>query len=69
MHWKASSGPGNDDGISKVWVDDEVILDLTALDNDTRTANGLLVGNRSTDDASSAMTIRGDNFKLGTTTL
>lgn len=42
--WKASSGPGADDGELRVWVFDEPVGQQTGLDNDTVRVTGVRVG-------------------------
>jgi len=45
IYWKASTGAGNDDGIAKVWIDGELVHDVSNLDTDTMDVAAVKLGN------------------------
>ena len=64
LHWKKSTGVGNDDGILQIWIDDTLALDVSDADTDTRSATGELVGNNYRSGMNTTFYI--DNVKIGT---
>jgi len=66
IHWVASTGAGNDDGIAEVWIDGVQLLDLSGLDTDTMSTDGVLMGNNATTGTFDASIVI-DDLDVGTT--
>ncbi len=44
IEWKASTGPGNDDGFTKLYIADVLVGSTTGIDNDTHNVTDLKIG-------------------------
>ena len=64
LHWVASTGAGNDDGIVEAWIDGTQVANVSNADTDTMTTDGFLIGHNNNGD------FRGttfyDNLQVGT---
>jgi hypothetical protein len=60
--WKASSGPGNDDGYVRFYIDGKAAGSQTGIDNDTRTVDEVRFGATSGVDAGTSGTIYLDDM-------
>ena len=65
-NWKESSGPGANDGVVQLFVDNEELISLSDVDSDTAAVNRILMGNTFTSGTVTA-TMRGDNVCVGNT--
>jgi len=66
MQYKVATGPGNNDGIAKVWIDNVLVHSDTAIDSDTLILLRNYLGIRSSG-GTFAMTQTFDNYKLSLT--
>jgi hypothetical protein len=62
IHWKASTGAGNNNGIWEMWLDGILIDSITTVDNDTKDLANLLFGPSYVDSVNIAGTIYLDDF-------
>jgi len=65
IHWKASTGAGNNDGIVRVWVDKALLVNLSNVDSDTLATDAVSIGNISPSAQTSVWDF--DNVKRGAT--
>ena len=65
LHWKCATAPGANNGVVQVWIDKVLITDLSNVDSDTLTANGMIVGSLDSS-ASVNMVVQIDDTAIGT---
>ena len=66
MHSKIATTTSSDDGVCELWIDTEKILDLQGVDNNSRNAVGINVGNINALASVDGVFVH-DNVKVGTT--
>jgi len=66
IHWKASTGAGANNGIVQIWLNGAQLVNVSNLDNDTKTAKAAWMGDRWSTGAATSVSQYYDDVKLGT---
>jgi hypothetical protein len=64
VYFKAASAPGANDGIARLYFDETLISEVTGVDSDTRTVDGIYTGQRGTIIPTSGSIIDIDDVKM-----
>ena len=66
MFFQQATTASSDDGISRLWINDSLVVEDLAVDNNARTADRVVVGMTGAAGTSANMTIIVDDVKVGT---